>query len=69
MKLINASHTVLDAVYHPLETGLLRAAKNAGAQTVDGLEMLVQQAALQQEVWLGRRGDTNLMRSVALETQ
>lgn len=69
VKLINASHTVLDAVYRPLETGLLRAAKNAGAQTVDGLEMLVQQAALQQEVWLGQRGDTNLMRSVALETQ
>ncbi|PHX94313.1 MAG: shikimate dehydrogenase [Acidimicrobium sp.] len=69
VKLIGASHTVLDAVYRPLETGLLRAAKNAGAQTVDGVEMLVHQAALQQEVWLGRRGDTSLMRSVALDTQ
>lgn len=69
VKLINASHTVLDAVYRPLETGLLRAAKKAGAQTVDGVAMLVHQAALQQEVWLGRRGDTSLMRSVALDTQ
>lgn len=69
VRLIGASHTVLDAVYRPLETGLLRAAKNAGAQTVDGLEMLVHQAALQQEIWLGRRGDTSLMRSVALDTQ
>ncbi len=69
VKLIGASHTVLDAVYRPLETGLLRAAKKAGAQTVDGVEMLVHQAALQQEVWLGRRGDTSLMRSVALDTQ
>lgn len=69
VKLINASHTVLDAVYRPLETGLLRAAKKAGAQTVDGVAMLVHQAALQQEVWLGRRGDTSLMRSVALDAQ
>ncbi len=68
-KLISADHVVLDAVYRPLETGLLRAAKNAGAQTIDGLEMLVHQAALQQEVWLGQRGDTSLMRKVALDTK
>lgn len=69
VRLIGASHTVLDAVYRPLETGLMRAAKNAGAQTVDGLEMLVHQAALQQEIWLGRRGDISLMRDAALDTQ
>ena len=67
--LINATHTVLDAVYRPLETGLLLAAKKVGAQTVDGLEMLVHQASLQQEVWLGERGDTKLMRRAALNHQ
>lgn len=67
--LIDASHTVLDAVYRPLETGLLLAAKKVGAQTVDGLEMLVHQASLQQEVWLGVRGDTELMRRAALDRQ
>lgn len=67
--LINATHTVLDAVYRPLETGLLGAAKKVGAQTIDGLEMLVHQASLQQEVWLGTRGDTDLMRRAALDRQ
>ncbi len=67
--LISANHTVLDAVYRPLETGLLLAAKKVGAKTVDGLEMLVHQASLQQEVWLGARGDTELMRRAALNRQ
>ncbi len=67
--LISANHTVLDAVYRPLETGLLLAAKKVGAKTVDGLEMLVHQASLQQEVWLGTRGDTELMRRAALNRQ
>jgi shikimate dehydrogenase len=67
--LINATHTVLDAVYRPLETGLLGASKKVGAQTIDGLEMLVHQASLQQEVWLGTRGDTDLMRRAALDRQ
>jgi shikimate dehydrogenase len=67
--LLNATHTVLDAVYRPLETGLLMSARKVGAQTVDGLEMLVHQASLQQEVWLGIRGDTELMRRAALNHQ
>ncbi|NDF87402.1 MAG: shikimate dehydrogenase [Actinobacteria bacterium] len=67
--LIGSTQTVLDAVYRPLETNLLRAAKNAGAQTVDGLEMLVHQAALQQQFWLGQSGDTSLMRSAALNNR
>lgn len=37
---------VYDVVYAPLETGLLRAARARGLETVDGLEMLVGQAAL-----------------------
>ena len=64
--LIKAQHIVLDAVYRPLMTPLLVAAKKAGATTVDGLEMLVHQAALQQQVWLGQSGDTKLMRDSAL---
>lgn len=69
LRLLTAGHVVLDAVYRPLETALLAAAKKIGAQTVDGLEMLVHQAALQQEIWLGQRGDTKLMRDAALNAQ
>lgn len=57
---------VLDAVYHPLATPLLRAARKVGATAVDGLEMLVHQAALQQQHWLGRLPDVEIMRSAAL---
>lgn len=57
---------VLDAVYHPLATPLLRAARKVGATAVDGLEMLVHQAALQQQHWLGRLPDIEIMRSAAL---
>jgi shikimate dehydrogenase len=57
---------VLDAVYYPLETGLLLGAKKAGATVVDGLSMLIHQAALQQQHWIGEPGDIALMRDAAL---
>ena len=44
----------VDLVYHPLETALApsRWRQRRGARTVDGLGMLVHQAALQQRIWL-----------------
>jgi len=66
VSLINSSHVVLDAVYKPLITGLLLASQKAGATVVDGLSMLVHQAALQQQHWIGQMGDTALMRESAL---
>jgi shikimate dehydrogenase len=46
-------HTVVDLVYRPLETPLLRAASERGARPVDGLGMLVHQAARQFRRWTG----------------
>ena len=66
VSLIKSSHVVLDAVYKPLITGLLLASQKAGAKVVDGLSMLVHQAALQQQHWIGQMGDTALMRECAL---
>ncbi len=40
------SATVYDIVYAPLETELLKAARDRGLKTLDGLEMLIGQAAL-----------------------
>jgi shikimate dehydrogenase len=56
---------VADNVYHPLDTALLRAARAAGAATVDGLGMLVHQAVRQQELWTGVRPDPTVLRSAA----
>ena len=44
---------VYDIVYTPLETGLLKAAKARGLEAVDGLEMLIGQAALAFEMFFG----------------
>lgn len=44
---------VYDIVYAPLETRLLRDARDRGLETVDGLEMLVGQAALAFEMFFG----------------
>lgn len=44
---------VVDTIYNPEETMLLRHAKKAGARTVNGLYMLVAQAVRAQEIWQG----------------
>ena len=46
-------HLVMDVVYRPLETRLLREAKARGAATIDGLQMLIHQATAQFELWTG----------------
>ncbi len=46
---------VADIVYAPLETGLLAAARRRGLVGVDGLGMLLHQAALSFEIWFGLR--------------
>ncbi|MEY4340136.1 MAG: shikimate dehydrogenase [Actinomycetota bacterium] len=63
--LLRADHVVADIVYHPRRTGLLAAAAAVGATTVDGLGMLVHQAALQQQLWHGSLPDTGVMTSAA----
>lgn len=43
--------TVFDLVYNPLETHLLRQARQSGARAIDGLGMLVRQGALAFDLW------------------
>ena len=62
---IGPSQVVVDLVYHPLETALLAAARERGAMVVDGLGMLVHQAALQQVLWTGIEPDVTAMRAAA----
>ncbi|MCJ7537606.1 MAG: shikimate dehydrogenase [Anaerolineales bacterium] len=44
---------VYDLVYNPVETLLLRTAREAGLRAASGLGMLVEQAALSFEIWTG----------------
>jgi 3-dehydroquinate dehydratase/shikimate dehydrogenase len=57
---------VYDLVYNPSETTLLRIARDAGAATISGLEMLVGQACHQFEWWTGRQAPRDVMMQAAL---
>ena len=65
--LIGPDHIVVDLVYHPIETELLRLARSRGALVVDGLGMLVHQAALQQQIWTGLTPNVSDMYQAALQ--
>jgi len=56
---------VNDIVYEPLQTKLLREAKCAGAKTVNGLGMLVNQGALALEIWTWKRAPAKVMEAAA----
>ena len=59
---------VMDIVYAPLETRLLREAKAAGCAAVDGLAMLLHQGAEQFRLWTGQPAPEAVMRA-ALEEE
>ncbi len=56
-RVLKRGMTVMDIVYKPLQTRLLREAEEAGCLTIDGLEMLSRQGAAQLEIWTGKRPD------------
>jgi shikimate dehydrogenase len=63
--LLHAGQVVADIIVHPLDTALLQAARNAGARTIDGLGMLVHQAALAFTLWTGVEAPVSVMRAAA----
>ncbi|HZK81573.1 MAG TPA: type I 3-dehydroquinate dehydratase, partial [Humisphaera sp.] len=68
MKMKWSSDTLaFDAIYNPMETKFLRQAKEAGAQTIGGVEMFVRQAAAQFEAWTGKPAPIDVMRNVVEE--
>lgn len=56
-----------DVVYNPRETPFLRAARAHGLTGVDGLGMLVRQAALSIQLWIGRAPPLDVMQRAAEE--
>ena len=51
---LSNGHAVMDMVYRPLETRLLKRARGSGAVAIDGLWMLVYQALEQFRLWTSR---------------
>jgi 3-dehydroquinate dehydratase/shikimate dehydrogenase len=64
-KEINARF-VFDLVYNPVETPLLRMARQKGIAVVTGVEMFVQQGARQFEIWTGKRAPEEEMLRVVV---
>ena len=58
---------VMDVVYTPMDTCLLKTARAKGCTTIDGLSMFVAQAAAQFTLWTGQHPDTELMKRTVLE--
>lgn len=70
--LLKAEHlaskpVVMDIVYTPRETRLLKEAKRAGCKVVDGVGMLVHQGAEAERIWLGVEPSIEAMRRAVLE--
>jgi shikimate dehydrogenase len=65
---LHAGLVVMDIVYNPLHTVLLRAAQAKGCTVVDGVEMFVRQGAKQLELWTGLAAPVEIMRRAVLES-
>lgn len=77
LKLINQSpinlevelrgKVIIDLIYNPEKTILLRSAEEKGAQIVNGLGMLIHQACGSFEIWTGKKAPIATMKQAALK--
>jgi 3-dehydroquinate dehydratase/shikimate dehydrogenase len=58
---------VFDMVYNPMETVLVKKAKEQGKSVVPGLDMFIEQAVRQFEIWTGETAPRVVMEKAALE--
>jgi shikimate dehydrogenase len=61
--MLHAGQAVVDLVYHPADTPLLTAARSQGATAVNGLGMLLHQAARSFTLWTGETAPLDAMRA------
>ena len=60
---LHDGQAVVDLIYHPADTPLLAAARSRGAVAVNGLGMLLHQAARSFTLWTGRPAPLDAMRA------
>ncbi len=65
--LTSSLEAVVDLIYSPAETKILKAAKNKGIKTINGLGMLLHQGALSFELWTGKKAPIEVMRKALYE--
>jgi shikimate dehydrogenase len=64
---LKKEHVVFDAVYNPIETKLIKDAKEIGCKTISGVGMLVHQGAESSRIWLGIDPPIETMRKVLID--
>ena len=64
---LTAQHLVVDLIYNPLETKLLRMAREQGAQTASGLGMFIYQGVLAFEKWNNVRPDVTEIEALLIK--
>ncbi len=64
----DAGTVIFDTVYNPIETPTLKAARERGLRTIDGVRMFVTQAAAQFELWTGKPAPKQLFDRLMRET-
>jgi shikimate dehydrogenase len=67
VELFRPGQSVLDIVYNPLETKLLKDAASRGVKVVSGVEMFLNQAAIQFKHFTGENAPLEVMRKVLME--
>ena len=65
---LNKNMIIMDIVYNPIETKLIKDAKITGCKTIDGLSMFVNQGAKQFELWTGIKPSIELMRKTVIKS-
>ena len=65
-KWLRSDLIVMDIVYNPVETKLVKDAKAVGAKVINGVEMLIYQGAASFEIWTNHSVPIEVMRKAAL---
>jgi 3-dehydroquinate dehydratase / shikimate dehydrogenase len=60
------ARVVMDLIYRPRKTELLKRAQRRGIAVISGVEMFLAQGAAQWEIWTGRRAPREVMRRVVV---
>lgn len=65
--LLNENLFIFDIIYNPLQTRLLKDAKETGSKILNGLDMFINQGALAFEWWTGKKPNVKLMKEKVIE--
>lgn len=64
---MHKGQVIVDLIYHPLQTEFLKNASRIGARTMNGIGMLIHQAALQYTLWTNKEAPLDVMQDAVIQ--